>query len=91
MWIAPHFNLWRALYRLKGHPSNVRRNVVGGTTFSLRQGSVFPDFELRNTNKGWALEWFVVSNPALCLPARTGRAPEYKVCWEVPPTTEEMA
>src|SRR6185503_11052533 len=23
--IAPHFNLWRALYRLKGHPSNVRR------------------------------------------------------------------
>jgi hypothetical protein len=28
--IAPHFNLWQALYRLKGHPSNVRRNVVGG-------------------------------------------------------------
>ena len=23
--------------------------------------------------------------------ARTGRAPEYKVCWEEPPTTEEMA
>ena len=22
--IAPHFNLWRALYRLKGHPSNIR-------------------------------------------------------------------
>ena len=22
--IAPHFNLWRALYRLKGHPSNVQ-------------------------------------------------------------------
>jgi len=21
--IAPHFNLWRALYHLKGHPSNV--------------------------------------------------------------------
>ena len=28
--IAPHFNLWRALYCLKGHPSNIRRNVVGG-------------------------------------------------------------
>ena len=62
--IAPHFNLWRALYHLKGHPSNVRRNVVGGAAFSLHQGSVYPDFELRDTNKGWAWEWFVVSNPA---------------------------
>ena len=34
---------------------------------------------------------FVVSNPAPCLPTRTGRAPEYKACWEEPPTTEEMA
>ena len=36
-------------------------------------------------------EWFVVSNPAPCLPARTGCAPEYKTCWEEPPTAEEMA
>ena len=27
---------------------------------------------------------------APCLPARTGRTPEYKACWEEPPTTEEM-
>ena len=33
----------------------------------------------------------MVANPAPCLPARTGRAPEYKACWEEPPTTEEMA
>src|SRR4029079_3422565 len=88
--IAPHFNLWRALYRLKGHPSNARRNVVGGAAFSLHQGSVYPNFELHNTNKGWAREWFMVSNPAPCLPACTERALEYKVCWEEPPTTEEM-
>ena len=25
----------------------------------------------------------MVANPAPCLPARTGRAPEYKVCWEM--------
>ena len=54
--IAPHFNLWQALYRLKGHPSNIRRNIVGGATFSLRQGSVYPIFELHDTNKGWARE-----------------------------------
>jgi len=33
--IAPHFNLWRALYRLNGHPSNIRQNVMGGAAFSL--------------------------------------------------------
>ena len=69
--IAPHFNLWWALYRLKGHPSNTRRNIVGGAAFSLRQWSVYPNFELRDTNKVWAREWFMVSNPAPCLPTRT--------------------
>ena len=33
--IAPHFNLWRVLYRLKGHMSNIRRNITGGATFLL--------------------------------------------------------
>ena len=51
--IFPHFNLWQALYRLKGCPSYVQRNVVGGATFSLCQGRVYPDFELCDTNKGW--------------------------------------
>ena len=32
----------------------------------------------------------MVANPAPCLPARAGRAPEYKACWEEPPTIEEM-
>ena len=75
----------------QGHSSNIHRNVVGGAVFSLRQGSVYPDFELRDTNKGWAREWFVVANPAPCFSARSGRAPEYMACWEEPPTTEEMA
>ena len=32
-----------------------------------------------------------MANPAPCLPVRTGRVPEYKTCWEEPPTTDEMA
>jgi hypothetical protein len=36
--IAPHFNLWQALYHLMGYPSNARCNVVGGAAFSLCQG-----------------------------------------------------
>ncbi|XP_039851804.1 uncharacterized protein LOC120710219 [Panicum virgatum] len=32
----------------------------------------------------------MVSNPAPCLPARTGRAPESRACWKELPTEEEM-
>ena len=64
---------------------------MAGAAFSLRQGSVYPNFELRDTNKGWVREWFVVSNLAPCVSAHIGRVPEYKACWEEPPATEEMA
>ena len=88
--IAPHFNLWRALYHLKGYPTNARHSVVGNTAFSLRQGRSYPALELLDGNKGWNKEWFVVSNPAPCLPTQTGHAPEYRTCWEELPTEEEM-
>ena len=51
---------------------------------------MYPALELRDSNKGWNKEWFVVSNQAAGLPARTGRAPEYRACWEELPTEEEM-
>jgi hypothetical protein len=51
--IAPHFNLWRALYHLKGYPTNARRNMVGAATFSLCQGRSYPALELHDSNKGW--------------------------------------
>ena len=50
--IAPHFNLWRALYHLRGYPSAARRDMVGGAVFSLRQGRTYPALELRDSNKG---------------------------------------
>ena len=70
--ITLHFNMWRALYNLRGYPSAARRNMVGGATFSLCQGRSYPALELRDNNKGWDKEWFVVLNLAPCLPARTG-------------------
>ena len=78
--IAPHFNLWRALYCLKGHLSNVQQNMVGGAAFSLCHGTVYPNFELRDTNKDFAKDWFLVSNLTPNLPARLGGVPEYKAC-----------
>ena len=67
--IAPHFNLWQVLYRLKGHPSSNHCNVVGRAAFSLRQGRTHPDLTLHNSNKGWNKEWFMVSNPAPLAPS----------------------
>ena len=52
--------------------------------------SIYPDFKLHDTNKGWARDWFMVSNPAPSLPARTSRALEYNACWDELPTAEEM-
>ena len=49
--IAPHFNLWRALYHLRGYPSAARRDVVDGAAFSLCQGRSYPALELRDNNK----------------------------------------
>ena len=62
----------------------------GRATFSLRQGSIYPDFELRDNNKGWERDWFMVSNLVPSLPACTGCTLEYKTCWEEPPTAKEM-
>ena len=71
-------------------PVAARHNVVGGAAFSLCQGRSYLALELRDSNKGWHKEWFVVSNPAPCLPARTGHALESHACWEEQPTEEEM-
>ena len=76
--IAPHFNLWCALYHLRAYPSAARRDVVVGAAFSLRHSQSYPALELCDSNK----EWFVVSNPAPCQPARSGRVPEPRTCWE---------
>ena len=50
--IAPQFNLWRALYHLRGYPSAARHDMVGGAVFSLRQGRTYSALELRDSNKG---------------------------------------
>ena len=88
--ITPHLNLKRALYHLRGYPSAARRNVVSCATFSLHQSRSYLAQGLRDSNKGWEKEWFVVSDLAPCLPARTGRAPESRACWEELLTEEEM-
>ena len=68
--IAPHFNLWRALYHLRGYPSAAHCDVVGGATFSLRQGRSYPVLELRDNNKGGTRSGSLCrTRPLVCPPA----------------------
>ena len=64
--------------------------MVDGAVFSLRQGRSYPDQNLRDSEKGWNKEWFVVSDLAPYLLARTSRAPKYRACWKELPIEEEM-
>ncbi|RLN11252.1 retrotransposon protein, putative, unclassified [Panicum miliaceum] len=82
--IAPHFNLWRALYHLRAYPNKDMPNVVSGAAFSLRQGGKYPEASFKDNNKRWAEEWFLVANPAPGLP------PVLNARWEEKPTDEEV-
>ncbi|RLN12163.1 retrotransposon protein, putative, unclassified [Panicum miliaceum] len=88
--IAPHFNLWRALYHLRAYPNKDIRNVVDSAAFSLRQGGRYPEAIFKNSNKRWAGEWFVVANPAPGLPSRTGLPPVLNAKWVEKPNEEGM-
>ncbi|RLN09657.1 putative gypsy-type retrotransposon [Panicum miliaceum] len=73
--IVPIFNLWRAMYHLRAYPS---------------KGGKYRKAIFKDNNKRWAEEWFVVVNPALGLPLRTGLALVLNARWEEKPTEEEM-
>jgi hypothetical protein len=45
---------------------------------------------LRDSNKKWAEEWFMVANPAPSLPPWTGLPPVPNAKWEEKPSEEEM-
>jgi hypothetical protein len=72
--IPAHFNLWRALCHLRVYPKKGTPDVVGGATFSLHYGGKYLEVGLRDSNKKWAEEWFMVPNAK----------------WEEKPFEEEM-
>ncbi|RLN21844.1 hypothetical protein C2845_PM07G10810 [Panicum miliaceum] len=71
-------------------PEKGTPDVVGGAAFSLRQGGKYPEASFKDSKKRWAVEWFMVANPAPGLPPRTGLSPVRNARWEEKPTDEEM-
>ena len=48
------------------------------------------EVSLKDTNKGWKSEWFVIENPAPSLPVKSGFPPVHRAKWDNQPSSGEM-
>jgi hypothetical protein len=91
--ISPHFGLWRYLYHCKLGMASGQHQVVGGASLELRRGRKveYLDIPLKDSIKGWRLEWFTMENHNNSLPPRSGRQPDVRVpSWIEGPTNSEV-
>jgi hypothetical protein len=70
-----------------------QHQLVGGASLEMRRGrkTEYLDIPLKDSIKGWRLEWFIVENHGKSLPPRSGRQPD--VCapgWIESPTDLEI-
>jgi hypothetical protein len=73
--ILPHFGLWKYLYHCWPGMAVGQHQLVGGASLEMRHGrkSEYLDIPLKDSIKGWRLEWFIVENHSHSLPPRPGR------------------
>jgi hypothetical protein len=67
---------------------------VGGASLEMRCGrkTEYLDIPLKDSIKGWRLEWFIVENHGKSLPPRSGRQPDVRApSWTESPTNMEIA
>jgi hypothetical protein len=91
--ILPHFGLWKYLYHCRPGMAGGQHQLVGGASLELCRGrkTEYLDIPLKDSIKGWHLEWFIVENHYKSLPPRSGRQPD--VCtpsWVESPTPSEV-
>jgi hypothetical protein len=66
---------------------------VGGASLEMRRGRKieYLDIPLKDSIKGWCLEWFIVENHGKSLPPRSGRQPDVRApSWIESPTDLEI-
>jgi hypothetical protein len=66
----------------------------GGASLEMRRGrkTDYLDIPLKDSIKGWHLEWFIVENHGNSLPPRSGRQPDVRTpSWTESPTVQEVA
>jgi hypothetical protein len=70
-----------------------QHHLVGGASLEMRRGrkTEYLDIPLKDSIKGWRLEWFIVKNHGKSLPPRSGRQPDVRTpSWIESPTTLEI-
>jgi hypothetical protein len=71
-----------------------QHQLVGGASLEMRRGrkTEYLEIPLKDSIKGWRLEWFMVDNYGNSLPSRSGRQPDVRTpSWTEPPTDQEVA
>jgi hypothetical protein len=92
--ILPHFGLWKYLYHCRPGMAGGQHQLVGGTSLEMRRGrkTDYLDIPLKDSIKGWRLEWFIMENHGNSLPPRSGRQPDVRTpSWTESPTDLEVA
>jgi hypothetical protein len=92
--VLPHFGLWKYLYHCRPGMAGGQHQLVGGASLEMRHGrkTEYLEIPLKDSIKGWRLEWFVVENYGNSLPPRSGRQPDVRTpSWTESATDQEVA
>jgi hypothetical protein len=92
--VLPHFGLWKYLYHCRPGMAGGQHQLVGGASLEMRRGrkTDYLEIPLKDSIKGWRLEWFIVENHRSSLPPRSGRQPDVRTpSWTESPTDQEVA
>jgi hypothetical protein len=68
--VLPHFGLWEYLYHCRPRMAGGQHQLVGGASLEMRRGrkTDYLEIPLKDSIKGWRLEWFIVENHGNSLP-----------------------
>jgi hypothetical protein len=92
--ILPHFGVWKYLYHCRPGMVGGQHQLVGGASLEMRHGrkADYLYIPLKDSIKGWRLEWFIVENHGNSLPPQSGRQPDVRtLSWIESPTDLEVA
>jgi hypothetical protein len=70
-----------------------QHQLVGGASLEMRRGrkTEYLDIPLKDSIKGWRLEWFIIENHGKSLPPWSGRQPDvHAPSWTESPTDLEI-
>jgi hypothetical protein len=92
--VLPHFGLWKYLYHCRPGMAGGQHQLVGGASLEMRRGrkTEYLEIPLKDSIKGWRLEWFIVENHGNSLPPWSGRQPDVRTpSWTESPMDQEVA